>query len=335
MNWYYRFCGSNKKFLRIDEENQQEFGPSDIIVKPLVSGICGSDLSQIFHLKENFSLGHEWVGKIEKVGAKVSQYSIGDIVSSVANVRCGECSTCLEKNGKSCKRKALLGKGQKSILSNQITLDFNDLIPVPKGLTLEDAVMLEVAYIGDCSYYAAKRLGISDKPKVLIFGAGPIGIYTALSFKLRGVEDLTLVETVPFRIKKAHELGFAAKPFAQIILDETELSSYDVVMDCTGDHNGPGALKVLPLFAKEYGAVVVVGKYYQSRIDEKIFIGKTLKVTWVANHKHKDFVRSIEFWKDKIAAYTGLLTTSFRIEKINEAYEQAKKRGTIKCLLKY
>lgn len=335
MNWYFRYSGSAQKFERVEEPNKQHFGPRDVIVKPLISGVCGSDLSQVYHLKDNVSVGHEWVGEIQNLGSEVSGYKIGDLVSSVANVRCGNCSSCQEGRPEDCKRRVLLGKGQNSILSNQITLDHNDLVSIPEGLTLEDAVLLEVAYIGDCSYFAANRLGIPNNPKTLIFGAGPIGLFSALSMKHRDKGDITIVETIPERLTKAKALGFKTRPFAELVLDSSELNSYDLVIDCTGDHNGPGALKVLPLFPKEYGSVVIVGKYYQTQLQEKVFMGKALKLTWVANHKHSDFLESIQFWKDKISQYTSQVTDSFKIEDINEAYEEAKKRGTLKCLLKY
>lgn len=335
MNWYFRYSGSTQKFERVEEANDQDFGPRDVIVKPLISGVCGSDLSQVFHLKDNVSVGHEWVGEIQEVGTEVIGYKKGDLVSSVANVRCGKCPACEEGKPENCKRRVLLGKGQNSILSSQITLDHNDLVSIPKGLSLEDAVLLEVAYIGDCSYFAALRLGIPSNPRTLIFGAGPIGLFSALSMKHRGMGDITIVETIPERLEKAKTLGFKTRSFAEQVLDSGELSSYDLVIDCTGDHNGPGALKVLPMFSKEYGSVVIVGKYYQTQLQEKIFMGKALKVTWVASHKHNDFLESIKFWKDKISQYTSRVTNDFRIEDINEAYEEAKKRGTLKCLLRY
>lgn len=64
-------------------------------------------------------------------------------------------------------------------------------------------------------------------------------------------------------------------------------------------------------------------------------MGKALKVTWVANHKREDSLKSIRFWKDKISSYTKILTKEFLLSKINDAYKEAKNRNSLKCLLKY
>lgn len=334
-NWYYRYNSEYEAFKKVEEEFEPTNSGRDVVVKPLLSGVCGSDLSQVFHHKERATVGHEWIGEVLSHGKEVSGFKPGDLVTSVANIRCGKCHFCLKGNPELCKRRELLGSGKNSILSNEISLDHSDLIKIPKGLSLKDAVLLEVSYIGDCTFHASQRLGVENNPRILIFGAGPIGIFSALSFKHRGVENITIVETSAWRLQKAKEIGFKASPFAEIILDHNEINQYDLVIDCTGDHHGPGALKVLPLFAKEFGAVVIVGKYLATTLQEKPFIGKGLKLTWVGNHKRSSFLHSIDFWKDKIHLYSEILTNSYEIENINKAYEDAIKKEVLKCLLTY
>ena len=333
-NWYYHFDGNTQEFIKLEARESVHLAPTKILVKPIISGICGSDLSQIHHLKKDVSVGHEWVGEVVAIGNQVKNYHLGEKVTSVANTACGKCHHCKKDEPQNCKQRQLLGRGENSILSSGIILDQSDIISLPNELSLEDLILLEVAYIGDCAYYAANRIGLNKETKILIFGGGPIGIFSALSFKLRG-HSVAVVEVVQERLSLIKNLGLESMAFAQVMLDETKLNQYDAVIDCTGDHNGPGALRVLPLFAKEYGKVVIVGKYLREPFKEKIYMGKALSVTWVANHKKEDFETSINFWKEHINNYTQQVTTSFSINDINTAYEKAKDRTSGKCILKY
>jgi threonine dehydrogenase-like Zn-dependent dehydrogenase len=333
-NWYYSFDVESQNFVQLELGENVSLGPLNILIKPIISGVCGSDLSKIHHLKEDISVGHEWVGEVMAIGDQVKDIQLGERVTSVANTSCGQCHHCIKNEPQNCKQRQLLGKGENSILSSRIVLEQSDIISLPNDLSLEDLVLLEVAYIGDCAYHAAKRIGLENNDKILIFGAGPIGLFSALSFKLRGYQ-VEIVEVVKERLNLAKTLGFEAMAFSQVILDDTKLNRYDAVIDCTGDHFGPGALKVVPLFLKEYGKVVIVGKYLREVFKEKLFLGKALSVTWVANHKKADFETSIDFWKDHISKYSSLLSTSFSIHDINKAYELAMERKVGKCILKY
>lgn len=336
--WFYRYNLEQKSFAKETQEvhtTPENLGPQELIVKPHLVGICGSDLSQLAHNLEEVSIGHEWVGTVEAKGKQVKEFQVGDLVTSVANTSCGECGPCSQGDFANCKRPQLLGRGENSVLSSQISLRESDLLKAPQGLDPQDFALLEVAYIGDCAFHKAKGLGLKEpvaKEKVIIFGAGPIGVFTALSFKLRGYECL-MVETVKERIEACKGLDLEAIPFAMLMLKEDYLNSFDCVIDCTGDNGGPGAMQVLPMFAKEEANVVIVGKYLKTPFKDKLFIKKALKVTWVANHRKQAFLDSIEFWKNHIKNYTSKVIQTFPIEHINTAFEKAQERKVMKCLL--
>jgi L-iditol 2-dehydrogenase len=298
-------------------------------------GICGSDLSQLAHNLEEVSIGHEWVGEVQAVGSEISSYKPGDLVTSVANTSCGLCGPCQKGHYENCQRPQLLGRGLNSVLSSQITLREADLLKAPQGLSPLEFSLLEVSYIGDCAFMKAQALGLkgpNQGDKVIIFGAGPIGLFSALSFKLRGYQPI-VVETVKERIKSAQELGFETLSFAELMLKEEYLASFDFSIDCTGDNGGPGAMQILPMFTKAEGGVVIVGKYLKTPFKDKLFIKKSLKVTWVANHKKQDFLRSIEFWKNPIKDYADKVIKTFPISEINQAFQEAQGRKVMKCLL--
>lgn len=335
--WFYRYNHNDKSFNKeVCELESSPLKAKDVIIKPQIVGICGSDLSQLAHNLDEVSVGHEWIGTVLSVGDQVSNYRPGDVVTSVANTSCGVCGACQKKDYENCKRPQLLGRGTNSVLSSQITLKDSDLLKIPANVSAKDFALLEVAYIGDCAYHKACGLGLNSKvskdTKIIIFGAGPIGLFSALAFKLRGYSCL-LVEKVKERIDLCHQMGLDCIPFAKVMLDENYLNNFEVVIDCTGDNGGPGAQQVLPMFAKEEASVVIVGKYLATPFKEKLFIKKALKLTWVANHRKKAFMESMEFWKDHISKYTDLVSETFTISQINEAFKVAQARKSMKCLL--
>lgn len=333
MAWFYRYQSKDREFTKVEEPTAKKLEGHKLRVRPLVVGVCGSDLSQLAHNLEEPTVGHEWVGQVLEVGPQVQSLKAGDLVTSVANTACGKCPTCLDGNPEECQRRELLGRGQNSVLSSEIIIEETDLLGAPKGLTPEEVTLLEVAYIGDCSYHRACQLGLKKDHRILIFGAGPIGLFSALSLKLRGHEPV-LVEKEKERLELAKSMGFEAHAFAQVMLDSNQLESYDMVIDCTGNNGGPGAIQVVPLFAKKEGAVVIVGKYYESSFPELRFMKRALRVTWVANHSREAFVESMEFWKERICEYSSKVIKTFALESINEAFNEAQERKVMKCMIK-
>lgn len=85
----------------------------DVILRVIVSGICGSDLHP-YHGNEvclyGTVFGHECVGEIINIGNNVINFNIGDIVAIPFSVACGKCFYCNEKMSARCKFSQLLGK---------------------------------------------------------------------------------------------------------------------------------------------------------------------------------------------------------------------------------
>jgi len=330
-HWRYHYNLESESFTIKLEAPLASPLENQVLIKPLMIGVCGSDLSKIKHKLEQPALGHEWVGVVEAIGPEVETVTTGEIVTSVANVSCGKCDHCRSKNPEQCKKRQLLGT-EHSVLSSQVLIYEHDLLKVSQDLDLASITLLEVAYVADCAFYKAKALGLNLSHKIVIFGAGPIGLMTALSFKERGYET-HLIETQPGRIEAAARLGLTCSSFAQEMIERKLFSRCDTVIDCSGDSAGSGALKYLPIFSKMEASIVIVGKYHQATLSETDFGSKGLKVTWVANHQKDNFKKSIQFWQSRIKQYTPKIITHYPITEINKGFEAAKERHILKVML--
>ncbi len=330
--WCYKYDPSKESFSYSEHDSDDILTSNQVRIKPIIVGVCGSDLKQILSKEESPTIGHEWVGLIEEIGSRVTAFKAKEKVVSVAHISCGACQHCLQSDFNHCTNRQLLGGNKKSVLSSSIILEQEDLLKVPQDLSFQDLALFEVAFIGDSAYAKAKSIGLRSNDQCLVFGAGPIGIFTALALKLRG-HDVTIIEVQKDRLEAARELGLKAIHFTKALINTNLHNLYDAVFDCSGDNHGKGALQALPAFPKINGIVVIVGKYSDGRLSETHYSGKSLRVTWVANHEKSIFENTIQFWKSHIFDYSSKLSRIYDIKDINTAFNDAIHAKNIKNLI--
>jgi len=331
--WYYNYNLKHEKFERISTNICIKLAPDEVKIKPLYVGICGSDLKQLLSKIESPKIGHEWVGIVENLGSAVSNYSIGEKVISLANICCENCDSCLNQDYSNCTKRSLLGGTNKSVLASSVTLKESDLLKVPQTLSAEAISLFEVSFIGYTAYESARSIGLKHTDHCLVFGAGPIGLFTALTLRYKG-HEVTIVEIKKNRLDIARNLGFKALHYAEALINHDLHSNFDALFDCSGDNHGPGAISNLALFPKENGVVVIVGKYSDVHLSLRLYAGKSIRLTWVSNHKKEIFENSIHFWSPYIEEYAESLTNIYDVKDINLAFHSALKSEHIKTLLK-
>ncbi|CBW27862.1 putative sorbitol/galactitol-1-phosphate 5-dehydrogenase [Halobacteriovorax marinus SJ] len=329
--WIYRF--KSNTFQIENRDKPLKVNGDEVLVKPISVGFCGSDLFAIRYGGSNPPVGHEWVGEVIEIGSSVEDLSVGEYVTSSANYCCQKCESCISRNWSNCTERKLLGSGEVSVLSNRVKIHFSDIVKLPQDLSIKALTLLEVAFIGDLSFYKAKEAGLKKSDKIVIFGAGPIGIFSYLALKHRGY-NATIVEVKRERIKRAKGLGIDIQNFAPFLISGKNFAKFDTAIDCTG--NGDGGVGVLPkihMFTKKEGLIVVVGKYYDAKIDNNSMHGRSLTATWLGSHKVEDFRKSVTFWAPIIERYSEKMVDTFKFGNINKAFEFAKKRVGLKAML--
>ena len=219
-------------------------GDGEVLVRVQRVGICGTDMHIVRGTQPYLSyprvMGHEISGIVEAAppGAKVRA---GDAVYVVPYLSCGQCRPC--RNGKTncCKRIEVLGVHRDGALANFISVPERSVFRAD-GISLDDAAMIEFLAIGA---HAAGRGDVREGQRILVQGAGPIGIACALFARLRGAE-VTVLDTRADRLavcsshlQVAHTLTAGAHTAAA--LDAlTQGDMFDVVFDATGN---PGAMQ--------------------------------------------------------------------------------------------
>jgi 2-desacetyl-2-hydroxyethyl bacteriochlorophyllide A dehydrogenase len=201
-----------------------------VLVDIAAVGLCGTDY-HIFAGKHPYLtyprvIGHELAGR---VAVAVPGWAAGANVVINPYVSCGTCRACLRGKPNCCTRIEVLGVHRDGGLCARIAVPAGNLYPAG-DLPLEHAAMVEFLAIGA---HAVRRGEVAAGDRVLVTGAGPIGLGAALFAKARGAE-VHLLDTTPARLQQAAGLGF---DHLHPAIGPEHVDGFDVVFDATG-HSG-------------------------------------------------------------------------------------------------
>lgn len=197
--------------------------PTDVLLKLTSTAICGTDL-HIYEGRlgggERLVIGHEPLGVVERVGDAVVNVRVGDRVTVPTHICCGFCPNCVHGFSGACltnnpgKWGAAYGYpgmgGYTGAQTELLRVPFGDAnclrLPGEPGDRWEnDFVLLSDAL--PTAYHATQLAGIRPGDIVVIYGAGAIGLLTAMCAFMRGALQVFVVDAIPARLEKAGELG--------------------------------------------------------------------------------------------------------------------------------
>jgi threonine dehydrogenase-like Zn-dependent dehydrogenase len=263
--------------------------PTDALVRITTANICGSDLHMYegrTGVEEGKVLGHENMGEVIEVGDGADRVKVGDRVVLPFNIGCGFCKNCesgltgfcLTTNPGSAGAAygyADMGpyNGGQAELLRVPYADWNALVlPGDAQEKENDYVML--SDILPTGYHGTElaQVGIGDS--VVIWGAGPVGLMAAMSARLRGADQIFVVDRQADRLKLAETLGAtpvddSSGDAVQQILDATRGEGADKGVEAVGyqahDHQGqekPGlTINSLIAAVRPTGRIGVVGVF--------------------------------------------------------------------------
>jgi (R,R)-butanediol dehydrogenase/meso-butanediol dehydrogenase/diacetyl reductase len=228
----------------------------DIIIEVALCGICGTDLHEyqagpivtpkeahpLTHAQLPQILGHEFSGTVQEVGKDVSGIAPGTRVAIMPSVVCHECYYCRRGMQTLCTRFASLGLSAESGgLARYAKVKPYQVAPLPDSMTLEEGALVEPAAV---AAYGVDRGNLIGGDNVLIVGAGPIGVLSALYANAIGAGSITIVEPNPQRAKLARDLevGPVLDPLTEDIherlRDTTHGLGMDLTIECSGTEAG-------------------------------------------------------------------------------------------------
>jgi 2-desacetyl-2-hydroxyethyl bacteriochlorophyllide A dehydrogenase len=210
----------------------------EVLVRIRSIGLCGTDY-HIFAGRHPFLayprvMGHELAGEVEQAPPG-SPLRPGQIVAINPYLACGTCIACRKGKPNACTKIRVLGVHADGGMCELLAVPESAVLDAT-GLTLDQAAMIEFLAIG-C--HAVARADVAPGERVLVVGAGPIGVGAGLFARFRG-GVVTLVDTRDTRLAYARDkLGFAdvlqvSPDLAETLAARTDGEMFDVVFDATG-----------------------------------------------------------------------------------------------------
>ena len=220
--------------------------PTDVLVKIILTNICGSDLHMYegrTNMESGRILGHENLGEVVEIGKAVDRIKVGDKVCLPFNIGCGFCKNCergltgfclIANPGMAGAAYGFAGMGPYSGGQAEYLRvpygDFNCLkLPPDSEAKFNDYVMLSDVF--PTGYHATQLAGVLPGETVVIYGAGPVGLMAALSASIKGASQIMVVDRHKDRLALAEKAG-------AIAIDDSDGSGVDQIMELT---KGKGA----------------------------------------------------------------------------------------------
>lgn len=262
--------------VRVEDVPDPEIqGAGDAIVRVSRTAICGSDL-HVLHgktpgMREGGVIGHEFVGTVtDGPDDLVGRRALGSFL-----IACGDCDFCTNRRFNFCRNRRALGLGA---LTGDLDGAQAELVRVPNAALnlkalpdeLDDEHALFAGDILATGFYAAAICEITPDDIVAVFGAGPVGLFTALAARRLGPEKVLVIDTDPQRVEFAREVyGFEA-------LDTSEMAPEAVVAGATDGRMATvavDAVGIVPVVksamkvVRDGGRIAIVGVYGAERYE--------------------------------------------------------------------
>jgi threonine dehydrogenase-like Zn-dependent dehydrogenase len=321
--------------LGIESLPDAKLAPTELLIRPRAVGICGSDIDMYRGVytglwKLPVVMGHEFSGEVVAAGAAVRHIRVGDRVTAEEIQWCGRCRPCKAGFPNFCENVEELGFTVPGALAEGVAVDEKYIHMLPASVSFEAGSLVEPASV---SYNAlfVQGGGVDPGDFVAVFGAGPIGLLSAMLAKSAGAE-VCIFEVNEWRRKMAKEAG------ADHVYDPLEVDATQTVKDLTGGYGANMAVectaneKVVPLVIDSLrfrGRGVLIGMLEKpSTIQGITFVRRGISLVGSLGHSgHDTFPHVIGLMSRGIIRPEMLITNRFSIWDAESAFRFAVQRG--------
>ncbi len=300
-----------RRKLAVEERPVPRLDPDEVLVRVSHCGVCGTDLHLVMEGwgRPRSIGGHEYTGQIVALGSDVSGWSLGDPVVGGPEPGCGACVYCRAHRPALCEGHAAPGITEfQGAFAEYKKLHVSQLLRVPDGLSLREAAITEPLAV---ALHGITLSGLRPGQRVLITGAGPIGMLTLAALRAKGIEDVIVSEPSPVRRALAERVG-ASRVVAPEDLEVPRMrfglvdGAVDTAFECAGKAS---ALEAALAQLGKTGRLTIVGTGMERpRLDTNRILLNELIVTGAYNYDENGFDAALALLA------SGKLPTSLLIE---------------------
>ena len=232
--------------LEVTDSPTPRPGEDELLVRVQACGICGSDI----HGFDGSSgrrippliMGHEAAGVVAEVGQRVRNWRIGDHVTFDSTISCGQCHFCAAGQINLCDRRNVLGVScgeyrRDGAFAEYVCVPERVVYALPKELPFEQAALVEPVSV---AVHAVSRTPVSPDARVVVVGAGMIGLLVVQALRAAGCRAIAAVDLDADRLQLAAEFGatdtwqVGATDIAGAIAELTDGRGADAAIEVVG-----------------------------------------------------------------------------------------------------
>lgn len=308
-------------------------GAGEVVVKVGRCGICGSDL----HMTEDATygcqhgdvLGHEFAGEVVALGREVDGLRTGDLVSVIPLKSCGQCEHCRKGEVQWCAQFGLQGGGYAEYALTRP----NQCVKLGTDVSLADGAIIEPLAV---ALHGVNLSGMKAGDKVLVLGAGPIGLAVAFWARRMGAAKVAVQDIAEFQQQRA--LGMGADVFvvdAQDPVGSAERGlggKADVVFECVGI---PGLIDQAVQQVRNRGTVLLLGLCTRpDPINSFVMLSKEVRLVTSAFFTVPEYEAALEALAQGAIEPRLLVTDTISLVDTPAVFESLKQRsGQCKVLI--
>jgi 2-desacetyl-2-hydroxyethyl bacteriochlorophyllide A dehydrogenase len=313
--------------LKIMDAEDPKPKTDHLLLKVCRCGICGSDLHMtadpVFGVAHGDILGHEFSGEVIEVGSKAGGFKVGDQVTVSPNHGCGHCANCLKGEPAWCDSMVLIGGGY----AQYAAVAGRQCRKLPWGIAAADGALAEPLSV---ALHGLIRAGMGQGDRVLIVGAGAIGLAVAFWARRLGAGGVAVTDIHCHQEARAMDIGasaFVASDPEQAANVEAALGSPpDIVFECVGK---PGMIDHCISLVRPRGKVVVLGLCTaRDHLDSFRAISKEVSVIMSVFFNMNEFATAIEALDSGRYAPQNLISETVSLRNLPDTFEALRTRTT-------
>ena len=299
--------------------------PGQVVVKVGRCGICGSDLHMsedaAYGCKHGDVLGHEFAGEVVDLGREVEGLKIGDLVSVIPLMSCGHCEHCRKGEVQWCAEFGLQGGGYAEYAVTRP----NQCVRLGTDVSLADGAIIEPLAV---ALHGVNLSGLKPGDKVLVLGAGPIGLAVAFWAKRFGAAKVAVQDIAEFQRQRALDMGadaFVVDPQDPVGSAERGLGGKaDIVFECVGI---PGLIAQAVEQVRPRGTILLLGLCTRpDTFNSFAMLSKEVRLVTSAFFTVPEYEASLQALAEGAVEPRLLITDTISLAETPQVFESLKRR---------
>ncbi|UCD49888.1 MAG: L-threonine 3-dehydrogenase [Phycisphaerales bacterium] len=331
--------GKPEPGLWLEEIPVPDIGINDVLIEVVKTSICGTDV-HIYNwdawaqktILVPMAVGHEFVGRIAKIGSNVHDFNVGDLVSAEGHVVCGRCRNCLAGRRHLCNAPKGIGVNRDGAFAEFIA------VPVTNVWYCDASIPTDVLScfdpLGNAAHTALSFNLVGED--VLITGAGPIGCMAVGIAKQVGARHVVVTDMNPYRLELARKMGATltvdvrtgSVAAAQEKLGMKE--GFDVGMEMSGS---PEALRDMIGNMAHGGKIALLGILPRTEIDWDFVVFNGLTIKGIYGREMYETWYKVTMLIQGGLDVTPLITHGFHYTEFEKGFEAMRSGNSGKVVL--